>query len=33
MKDMTAKTSELLKEIKAEVAEMPELKKKFLVLN
>lgn len=30
---MTAKTSELLKEIKAEAAEMPELKRRNFLLN
>lgn len=33
MKDITAKTSELLKEIKAEAAEMPELKRRNFLLN
>jgi sulfane dehydrogenase subunit SoxC len=33
VKDMTAKTSELLKEIKAEAAEMPELKRRNFLLN
>jgi sulfane dehydrogenase subunit SoxC len=33
VKEMTAKTSELLKEIKAEAAEMPELKRRNFLLN
>ncbi len=33
MKDITAKTSELLKEIKAEAAELPELKRRNFLLN
>jgi sulfane dehydrogenase subunit SoxC len=33
VKDITAKTSELLKEIKAEAAEMPELKRRNFLLN